>query len=62
MTTRTIAPPQESVDQAVALLTKSKRSVLIVGHGARFHMPAIIELAEQLQSPVITTFKGKGLI
>lgn len=57
-----IAPPAESVDKAVALIKISKRPVIIVGHGARFNMPAIIELAEMLHSPVITTFKGKGLI
>ena len=36
--------------------------MIIVGHGARFHMPAVIALAEQLGAPVITTFKAKGQI
>ena len=36
--------------------------MLIVGHGARFDMPAVIALAEQLGAPVITTFKAKGQI
>ncbi len=36
--------------------------MLIVGHGARFHMPAVTALAEQLGAPVITTFKAKGQI
>ena len=57
-----IAPPKESVDRAVELLSKSKRPVIIVGHGSRFQMPGVIELAEMLGSPVITTFKAKGLI
>ena len=35
---------------------------MIVGHGARFHMPAITELAELLGAPILTTFKGKGLV
>ena len=39
-----------------------KRPVIIVGHGARFHMAAVIALAEQLGAPVITTFKAKGQI
>ena len=39
-----------------------RRPVIIVGHGARFHMPAVIALAEQLGAPVITTFKAKGQI
>jgi len=62
VTPRTITPPQESIDEAVALIEQSKRPVIIVGHGARFEMPAVIELAERLGSPVLTTFKGKGLI
>jgi len=62
ITPRTIAPPEESVAAAVALLRRSKRPVIIVGHGARFEMPAIVELAEELHAPVLTTFKGKGLI
>ena len=59
---RKIAPPAESVYAAVALIEKSKRPVIIVGHGARFDMPAVLELAETLHAPVITTFKGKGLV
>ena len=62
LTARTIAPPAEATDQAVALLESSQRPVIIVGHGARFHMPQVIALAEQIHAPVITTFKGKGLI
>ncbi|MDH3815563.1 MAG: thiamine pyrophosphate-binding protein [Acidobacteriota bacterium] len=57
-----IAPPEESVDRAVELLARSKRPVIIVGHGSRFQMPGVIELAEILSCPIITTFKGKGLI
>ncbi len=57
-----IAPPEESVDRAVELLARSHRPVIIVGHGSRFQMEGVIELAELLSCPVITTFKGKGLI
>ena len=57
-----IAPPPDSLQQAVELLKPSKHPVIIVGHGARFTMPAIIALAEQLNAPVLTTFKGKGQI
>lgn len=62
VTTTAISPPAEAVDQAVALVSKAKRPVIIVGHGARFDMPAVIEFAEMMNSPVITTFKGKGQI
>ncbi len=57
-----IAPPAESLDAAVQTLAAAKRPVIIVGHGARFNMDAVTALAEQLQCPVLTTFKAKGLI
>ena len=59
---REIAPPRRALSEAVALIRRSRRPAIIVGHGARFHMPGIIRLAEWLTCPVITTFKGKGLI
>lgn len=59
---RQIAPPAAAVDQAVELIEASARPVIVVGHGARFHMPQILELAETLRAPVLTTFKGKGLV
>jgi len=43
-----ISPPKEMVDEAVNLLNKAKRPVIIVGHGARFQMDAIIAYAELL--------------
>ncbi len=58
----TIAPPEESIADALRLLRGAERPVIIVGHGARFHMPGVIALAEQLGAPVITTFKAKGQV
>ncbi len=62
LTPRAITPPRESLDDALAVVRGSRRPVIIVGHGARFEMPAILELAELLGAPVLTTFKGKGLV
>jgi thiamine pyrophosphate-dependent acetolactate synthase large subunit-like protein/nitrite reductase/ring-hydroxylating ferredoxin subunit len=59
---REIAPPSESLEAALQLLRGARRPVIIVGHGARFEMDGITALAERLSAPVITTFKGKGLI
>ena len=58
----TISPPQEMLEKAKGLIAQAKRPVIIVGHGARYSMPEIIKIAEAMNSPVITTFKGKGLI
>jgi len=57
-----IAPSKESLDRALQLIEESKRPVIVAGHGARFNMEAIIRFAEKLKAPVLTTFKGKGLI
>ena len=62
LTPMTIAPPKESFDKALALMEEAKQPIIIVGHGARFHMKNIIALAEKLNCPVMTTFKGKGQI
>ena len=62
ITPREIAPPAESLDAAVTMIREAKRPVFIVGHGARFDMFAVAALAESLTAPILTTFKGKGLI
>lgn len=62
VTPRTIAPPAEALDEAVARLARARRPAIVVGHGARFHMDEVLSLAEALRCPVITTFKAKGLV
>jgi thiamine pyrophosphate-dependent acetolactate synthase large subunit-like protein/nitrite reductase/ring-hydroxylating ferredoxin subunit len=62
LTLQQISPPQEALRAAVELIAHARRPVMIVGHGARFDMKAIIALAEQLGTPMITTFKAKGQI
>ncbi|WP_350290549.1 thiamine pyrophosphate-binding protein [uncultured Croceitalea sp.] len=57
-----IAPPKEAVNDAIALIKKSKRPVIIMGHGARAHKKDVVKFAESLNAAVVTTFKGKGLI
>ncbi|RNC84224.1 MAG: thiamine pyrophosphate-binding protein [Winogradskyella sp.] len=62
ITTLDIAPPKEAVNDAIELIKKSKRPVIIMGHGARAHKKAVVKFAESLNAAVVTTFKGKGLI
>ncbi|MFT7614085.1 MAG: pyruvate oxidase [Parvicellaceae bacterium] len=62
MALQQINPPEEAVNSAVELLKNSKKPVIVVGHGARFHMDQIKAFAESCNAPVLTTFKGKGLI
>lgn len=62
ITSLEIAPPKEAVNDAVSLIKKAKRPVIIMGHGAREHKEGIVKFAESLNAAVVTTFKGKGLI
>ncbi len=62
ITPMTITPPKESLEKAVKLLKGAKKPVIIIGHGSRFHKEEIIAFAESLNAPVLTTFKGKGII
>ncbi len=62
MTSRGIEPPPEAVAAALDKIRAAKRPLIIVGHGARFDMDAVEAFADRLGAPVITTFKGKGLI
>ncbi len=62
MTDLEVAPPKAQLDKAIRQIREAKRPTVIVGHGARFRMESIIQFAEKLHLPVLTTFKGKGLI
>ena len=62
ITSMEITPPRKELDRALQLLSKAKRPAIICGHGARFHRKEIIQFAESINVPIITTFKGKGII
>ncbi len=57
-----IAPSEDSISETVSVLSKAKRPIIIVGYGARESMLNVIKLAESLHAPILTTFKGKGLL
>ena len=57
-----IVPAEDSLSKAMEMIHQYKRPIVIVGYGAKNSMPEITELAEQLNAPVLTTFKGKGQI
>ena len=54
----------ERIRKAAELLSKSKRPVLLVGHGAVISGASkqVVELAEKLQAPVVNTLLGLGTI
>jgi len=55
-------PEPDLVKKAAALINRSHKPVLYVGHGAVISGagPAIIKLAEKLQAPIVNTLLGKG--
>lgn len=57
-----IAPPQAELNDAVRMINDARLVTIIMGHGAKSHRSEIIALAEQIEAPVITTFKAKGFI
>jgi pyruvate oxidase len=57
-----ITPPKQSIEKALVMIRKAEKPVIIIGHGAKFCMDRIQQFAEQMNLPIITTFKGKGLI
>jgi len=57
-----VAPDQDTLDEAAAMIAKAKRPLIIVGYGARDAMDQIAALADTLNCPVATTFKAKGQI
>jgi acetolactate synthase-1/2/3 large subunit len=61
---RPIAPQPEAVNEAVALLSKSTKRVIIAGGGviASGASNALVELAESMNAPVFTTGNGRGAI
>src|SRR4051812_35533803 len=54
--------PADLVKKAAELLTKSRRPVLYVGHGAVIADAgkAVMKLAEKLNAPIVNTLLGKG--
>ena len=44
------------------MINAAKRPMVVMGHGAAEAHEAVIAFAEQIGAPVVTTFKGKGLI
>ncbi|WP_282608835.1 thiamine pyrophosphate-binding protein [Pelagibius sp. Alg239-R121] len=57
-----VVPAKNDLDAAAQMIHAAKRPVIVMGHGAVEAREAVIALAEKLGAPVLTTFKGKGLI
>jgi pyruvate oxidase len=59
---KSISQPPIMVLKAAQLIDKAKRPVIIIGFGAMGQGDNVIELAEKISAPIVTTFRGKGVI
>ena len=57
-----IVPSADDISQALERINTARRPIIVMGHGAVDARESVIALAEKMGSPVMTTFKGKGLI
>jgi len=57
-----ITPSTADTGKAVEMINAAKRPVIVLGYGAKDVRNKVVALAEKIGAPVLTTFKGKGLI
>jgi len=57
-----VVPNANDISSAAEMLNSAKRPIIVLGYGAIEACDKVIALAEKIGAPVLTTFKGKGLI
>ncbi|MEP3276173.1 MAG: thiamine pyrophosphate-dependent enzyme [Stappiaceae bacterium] len=57
-----VVPSKDDVDQAAEMINGAKRPIIVMGYGAIDAREAVVALGEKIGAPILTTFKGKGLI
>ena len=56
------APDPAAVSRVAALLADARAPMILAGGGAQAAAAQVVELAEALDAPVVTSFNGKGVI
>lgn len=59
---KSISQPTIMVLKAAQIINKAEKPVIIAGFGAMEQGDSVIELAEKISAPIVTTFRGKGVI
>ncbi len=57
-----IAPAGDAIERAAEVIDAAERPVIVAGWGAMKAAPALLDLAGKIASPVITTFRAKGIL
>ncbi len=55
-------PLKEELERAAAVLNEGKKSVLLVGQGARGAKKEVLEMAELLKAPIVKALQGKDVV
>lgn len=59
---KAISPAEYLIKKAAVIIGQAKRPVIISGFGALKIGDDILELAQKITAPVVTTFRGKGVV
>lgn len=59
---RAISPPKSMITKAANVIAKSKRPVIVIGFGAAGQGENIIKIADRISAPIVSTFRGKGIV
>jgi pyruvate oxidase len=59
---KAISPSPYLLKKAVSLIEKANKPVIISGFGAIKNGEELLELAKKITAPIVTTFRGKGVI
>jgi pyruvate oxidase len=60
--TGSLVPAAVDIERAAELVRHARRPVFVVGQGARAAQAELLAFAERLGAPVLTTFRGKGIV
>jgi pyruvate oxidase/acetolactate synthase-1/2/3 large subunit len=59
---RAISPSPFLINKSALIIDDAKRPVIISGFGALGNGDELLKLAEKITAPIVTTFRGKGVI
>ncbi|WP_414469086.1 thiamine pyrophosphate-dependent enzyme [Methanobacterium sp. ACI-7] len=59
---RAVSPPKYVIMDAASVIERSERPVIVVGFGAAGQEDNIIKIAEKVSAPIVSTYRGKGVV
>lgn len=57
-----LLPPEQDLKQAAAILNDAKRVTILAGAGCEGSHAELMQIAEQLQAPIVHAFRGKEFV